>query len=63
VLEWHDPPAAKDRIVTLLHGHGFTDIRSVWEGGPTGVLDCRRATAVAAVLRSPEASQQAPTAR
>lgn len=63
VLEWHDPPAAKDRIVTLLHGHGFTDIRPVWEGGPTGVLDCRRATAAAAAPPSPEASQQAPTAR
>lgn len=63
VLEWHDPPAAKDRIMTLLHGHGFTDIRSVWEGGQTGVLDCRRPTAVAAAPPSAEASRQRPSAR
>lgn len=58
VLEWHDPPAARDRVVALLEGHGFTDIRTVWEGGPTGVLDCRR-PATAAVAPAPPASDAA----
>lgn len=42
VLEWHDPPAAKDAVIALLRKNGFTDVRSVWEGTHTGVLDCRR---------------------
>lgn len=42
VLEWHDPPAAREDVIELLRSLGFADVRVLCEGNRSGVLFCER---------------------
>lgn len=42
VIEWHDPPAAREAVLTLLREQGFSEIDVLYDSRSSGLLYCRR---------------------
>lgn len=53
VLEWHDPPHAREVVIERLRSLGFVDVRVLCEGDRSGVLFCQRVAPAAVVKCRP----------